>query len=84
MIGYPTATRQPASHAQSSRVGAPLILMRRTNRRDYDELTPLAVDEELSYTSFAKDYGPFNLYYTFEACNKLHEKLQVRIRGNFK
>lgn len=31
----------------------------------------------MRYDSFAQDFGPLNLSYTFEACMELHYKLSV-------
>jgi hypothetical protein len=35
------------------------------------------VDDEMRYIPFAKDYGPLNLAYTFEACVAIHTRLNV-------
>jgi cell division cycle 14 len=35
------------------------------------------VDDEMRYTPFAKDYGPLNLAYTFDACIAIYGKLHV-------
>ena len=35
------------------------------------------MDNEVNYIPFAKDYGPLNLAYTFEACVAIHTKLHV-------
>jgi hypothetical protein len=32
------------------------------------------------YTPFKNDYGPLNLAYTFDACVKIFDRLQVRHR----
>lgn len=37
----------------------------------------LSVDDDMRYTSFAMDHGPLNLAFTFHACIRIHEKLEV-------
>lgn len=36
-----------------------------------------AVDDEMAYSAFSRDYGPLNLAFTYAACLIIHEKLGV-------
>jgi hypothetical protein len=42
------------------------------------------VDDEMRYTPFAKDYGPLNLAYTFDACIAIYGKLHVSFHSLLK
>ncbi|WWC97560.1 hypothetical protein V866_004444 [Kwoniella sp. B9012] len=35
-----------------------------------------SLDEEMHYTPFAKDHGPLNLAFTFQACIRIHDRLE--------
>nr|XP_031862049.1 uncharacterized protein CI109_002462 [Kwoniella shandongensis]KAA5529121.1 hypothetical protein CI109_002462 [Kwoniella shandongensis] len=35
-----------------------------------------SLDEEMRYTSFAMDHGPLNLAFTYQACLRIHERLE--------
>ncbi|WVW81277.1 hypothetical protein I302_103268 [Kwoniella bestiolae CBS 10118] len=35
-----------------------------------------SLDEEMHYTPFSKDHGPLNLAFTFQACIRIHDRLE--------
>ncbi|WVF66542.1 hypothetical protein IAT40_001282 [Kwoniella sp. CBS 6097] len=35
-----------------------------------------SLDEEMRYTPFSKDHGPLNLAFTFQACIRIHDRLE--------
>jgi cell division cycle 14 len=36
-----------------------------------------AVDDQMAYCPFSRDYGPLNLAFTYSACLALHDKMNV-------
>ncbi|WVR03049.1 hypothetical protein IAU60_000038 [Kwoniella sp. DSM 27419] len=36
-----------------------------------------SLDDKMHYTPFAKDYGPFNLAFTYSACLRIHNRLEL-------
>lgn len=37
----------------------------------------VSVDDDMVYTPFKNDHGPLNLAYTFDACVRIYDKINV-------